>query len=304
MKIDQMRLQLPLCCLLLLFLWTCTSNNHLTSSSELYLTQDIPLDIPKPFLPVGPQDGFITHQGVFSPDYGNYYFTVSDPGFSQFTVKQITKEGTRWSAPRDAFFNSNFNEHGMSFSQDGNTLFFSSTRPVPNQEVADTWHLWKVKRLAGKWGEPVYVDIPNLRHQLISHPSVALDGTLYFHSSKPDYSEMSVYSSELSTNGQYLPAQKLELPGLGEKQQACTPYIDPKERYILLALIGKELELALSRKTGSGEWGIVQKFPSLVNTNGQGNPQVSPDGKYLFYAVGDFEKGEGVINWIELATVW
>lgn len=302
MKIEQMKHEL-LFLLLLLLLGACTDDDRTPSPSEQFLTQDIPINTPKPFLPVGIFDGLITHQGVFSPDYQTYYFTVSDPGFRQFTVKQITKEETKWSEPSNAFFNSNFNEHGISVSRDGNTLFFSSTRPVSNQEVADTWHLWKVERVDGHWGDPTYIDIPNLNDKLTSHPSIALDGTLYFHSSNLDYSEMGIYVAERTVEGYYQPAKKLEIPGLG-KMETCTPYIDPNEKFILFALIGEQLELALSRRLPAGDWSSLQKLPTMLNTKGQGNPQLSPDGKYLFYAVGDYAKGEGHIQWIELAAAF
>ncbi len=287
---------------LLVFLGACTVEKESSSDYELYLTDDLPIHTPKPFLPLGPLDGLITHQGVFSPDYQSYYFTVSDPGFTQFTVKQISKEDGGWSEPKDAFFNSTFNEHGLSFSQDGNTLFFTSTRPIAAENVAATWHIWRVDRTDGEWGRPTYVDVPNLGHQLMSHPSVAADGTLYFHSSDPDYSKMGIYFSEPAADGQYLPGKRLKIKGL-DGTPTCTPYIDPAERFILFALIGEQLELVASKKMPSGEWGPLQKLPAAINTKGQGNPQVSPDGKYLFYAVGDYAIGQGSIQWIDLAAV-
>ncbi len=289
-------------CLIFLLLGACTVKDKTSSLYERYLTNDIPTDIPESYLPVGTLDGNITHQGVFSPDYETYYYTVSDPNFTQFIVKQITKQDNEWSKPKSAFFNTDFNEHGLSFSQDGNTLFFSSTRPLPDVDTTSTWHLWQTQRVGGHWGEPVHIDIPNLRGQLTSHPSIALDGTLYFHSSNPDYTQMRIYRSEPEPDGRYLAATKVRIPGLSEVE-SCTPYVDPQERFILFAIIGDELELAVSKRRESGSWGNVQKLPASINTKGQGNPQVSPDGEYLFFAAGDFSKGQGEIKWIELAAI-
>ena len=42
----------------------------------------------------------------------------------------IKKVDGIWSSPKEAFFNSDYSEHGMSFSPDGNTMYFSSTRPT------------------------------------------------------------------------------------------------------------------------------------------------------------------------------
>lgn len=286
--------------LLLFAAFTCTDQR--SSLYDRYLTKDIPTKLPRTYIPIEPLDGTITHQGVFAPDYETYYFTVSDPNFTQFTVKQITKQGNEWSKPKNAFFNSDFNEHGLSFSQDGNTLFFSSTRPLPDVDTASTWHLWQTQRVGGHWGEPIHIDIPNLRGQLTSHPSIAMDGTLYFHSSNPDYTQMGIYRSEPEPDGRYLPATKLVIPGLSEVE-TCTPYVDPEERFILFAIISEELELAVSKRLESWNWGGLQRLPANINTKGQGNPQVSPDGEYLFFAVGDFASGEGEIKWVELAGI-
>lgn len=281
----------------------CTRGREETLLKQKYLTQQIPENTPISFSPVGQLEGVITHQGVFAPNLETYYFAVSDPGFAQFNVMEISKQGSRWSEPRAATFNSTFNEHGLSFSADGQTLFFSSTRPVPDKTIPDTWHIWKVTEEGGKWGEPIPVDIPNLRQKLVSHPSIAADGTLYFHSSNLDYSEMGIYVVEPSEEGGYLPAQKLQVEGVGN-QQICTPYIDPAERFILFALVGEQLELVVSRRTASGKWGELQNLPAIINTGGQGNPQITPDGEFLFYAVGDYQKGEGQIKWVSLASAF
>ena len=302
MKINRTKYR-PFYSLILLLFVASTCTDHRSSLYQRYLTNDIPVGAPKTYIPIEPLSGSITHQGIFSPDYETYYFTVSDPTFTKFTVKEITKQGNEWSKPKNTFFNSDFNEHGLSFSQDGNTLFFSSTRPLPDADTASTWHLWQTQRVGGHWGEPVHIDIPNLQGQLISHPSIAKDGTLYFHASNPDYTQMGIYRSEPAPDGQYLPAAKLRVPGLSEVE-TCTPYVDPEEKFILFAIIGEELELVVSKRLESGDWGSMQKLPVSINSQGQGNPQISPDGEYLFFAVGDFIKGEGVIKWVELRTVF
>jgi len=299
MKTDQTKYP-SLFLLFLLLCVACATKQEENLPEQQYLTQQIPEKTPIPFFPAGQLEGAITHQGVFTPGLENYYFTLSDPDFSQFNVMQVSKEDNQWSEPKEAFFNTTFNEHGLSFSADGKTLFFSSTRPVSGKAISDTWHLWKAVKDDGQWGEPFPVNIPNLGGKLVSHPSIAADGTLYFHSSNLDYSEMGIYVAKPSGAGGYLPAQKLQLEGIGN-QQTCTPYIDPAERFILFALIGEQLDLAVSKRTASGKWGQLQRLPLSINTHGQGNPHITPDGQFLLYAVGDYYKGEGYIKWVSLA---
>ena len=78
----------------------------------------------------------------------------------------------------------------MNFSPDGNSIYFSSTKPTNVDDVLETWHIWKSDKINGKWREPTFEDIPNLRDKLTSHTVITNSETLYFHSSNLDYSEM------------------------------------------------------------------------------------------------------------------
>ncbi|MGK0412400.1 MAG: hypothetical protein ACJA1B_000592 [Polaribacter sp.] len=51
----------------------------------------------------------------------------------------------------------------MSFSPDGNSIYFSSTRTTNIEGVPETWHIWKSDKVNGEWKEPIFMDIPNLR---------------------------------------------------------------------------------------------------------------------------------------------
>lgn len=70
-------------------------------------------------------------------------YPLSDARFERFDVHRMRRTSNNWSQPEWASFNSKANEHGVSYSPDGRTLYFCSTRPVPRPEVASTWHLRK-----------------------------------------------------------------------------------------------------------------------------------------------------------------
>ncbi len=168
----------------------------------------------------------------------------------------------------------------MSFSPDGKTLYFTSTRPTNVDGVADTWHIWKSEFHDGEWQTPEYVDIPNLRDKSTSHPSIASNGSMYFHSSNPDYSEMDLYVAKYE-NGAYQNAVRV----FTTATLKCTPYIAPDESYLIFANVGATLELMISYKKEEG-WSTPKQLPKSINTGGQGNPYISPDGAFLFYAKG------------------
>lgn len=155
-----------------------------------FLTEQIPDSKPIVFKEDLIPDDKLIHKGIFSPDFEAYYYTISDKNFEKFDVYVIRKVDDTWSEPEEAFFNSEYHEHGMSFSPDGNSIYFSSTRPTSLEDVAETWHIWKSDKRDDTWTKPAFVDLPNLRKKLVSHPSISNKGTMYFHVSNLDYTDM------------------------------------------------------------------------------------------------------------------
>ena len=237
----------------------------------------------------------IIHRGVFSLTMEEYYFTISDKNYEKFDVFMSKKVNNTWSEPEHAFFNSEYSEHGMSFSPNGKSLFFSSTRPIKNTEIPQTWHIWKTEKKNGQWTEPEFVDIPNLRNKLVSHPTVANSGTLYFHVANLDYSAMDIYYAK-QVNNKFENAEKIKLSENVEIKK-CTPYISPNEDFLIFAAIENQLELMICFNNHSGEWIKTKKLGAEINTNGQGNPYISPDNQFLFFASGKHQ-GNWTIKWV------
>ncbi|MFC4635321.1 hypothetical protein ACFO3O_15535 [Dokdonia ponticola] len=279
--------------ILLVILQSCKPNNELS----VFLTAAVPGDIPIEFKEELIPENKIIHRGVFSPDLEHYYYTISDTSFQNFDVFRISKMNGAWSNTKKAFFNSDYNDHGMSFSPNGNTLYFSSTRPTEIEGVSATWHIWKSDKINGKWSEPVFVDIPNLRNKLVSHPTLTNSGTLYFHSSNLDYSEMNIYKSK-EYEGKFSDAEKF-IPLSQLDNGACTPYVSPKEDYLIFARIDNQLDLMISFNDGKGHWSNPRKLSEKTNTHGQGNPYVTPDNKFLFFTTGK-EASRWRIQWVNI----
>ncbi|MEM0931371.1 MAG: hypothetical protein AAGJ12_02820 [Bacteroidota bacterium] len=272
--------------------------NQTEKTKMQFLTEDIPNNLPIDFKKEITPENKIIHKGIFSPDLKEYYYTLSDKDFENFDVFRIKKNNGVWAEPKEAFFNSQHNEHGMSFTPDGNTLYFSSTRPVNSNGVPQTWHIWKSDKVNGKWEEPVFIDIPNLRNKLVSHPTIANSGTLYFHSSDLDYSEMDIYLSK-NINGKFKPAERIPI---NSKSGKCTPYISPKEDYLIFASIGNELDLMISYNNGNGKWINTKKLNNRINNKGQGNPYVTLDNKFLFFTTGGPLKNNWKVKWVNIES--
>ncbi|GAB5526964.1 MAG: hypothetical protein Roseis2KO_48360 [Roseivirga sp.] len=288
--------------LLLTFLITLSCSSEKSSLRSLF-PEKPPKDMPLPFKPELTPEGMIIHGGSFSPDLNTYLYTLSDARYERFDVYMIQRTGDKWSASKEAFFNSEFSEHGAKFSPDGNTLYFTSTRPTGIVGVADTWHIWKSKKQSDGWSTPVFVDIPNLRQKLVSHPSITASGNLFFHASNPDYSEMTLYVAE-STTGKFGEARKLAIT---ENSMACTPFVTADGQTLVYAAIGNELDLMISKRTAAGDWGEPMALDETINTHAQGNPYLTPDGKYLFYTTGTEpeagQKPDWQVNRVDLSLI-
>ena len=276
-----MKLQFLCVCIVFANL-NCNIENNNEDHKDIFLVNKIPNSKPLNFKKELVPNNKIIHRGVFSPDLEEYYFTVSDKAFTDFDVLFIKKVKDKWSEPQEAFINSNFNEHGMSFSPDGKTLYFSSTRPVTLNGVPITWHIWKTEQKNGIWSNPVFIDIPNLRDKLVSHPSVSKSGTMYFHASNLDYTDMHIYSSKL-VNGKYEFAKKVILDKVNERNY-CTPFVSSDEDYLIYASIDTKLNLMICFNNGDGKWVNPKILDAVINDSGQGNPYVTPDNNFLFFA--------------------
>ena len=266
-----------------------------------FLTDKVPSIMPIEFMDYHIPEGMIIHKGIFSPDLSEYYYTLSDREFKQFDVYVIRKIAQKWSDPEPVFFNSNFSEHGMSFSPDGASIYFSSTRPTNIEGIPDTWHIWRSDKIEEQWNEPFFIDIPNLRNKLVSHPIITNSGTLYFHSSNLDYSEMDIYHSH-RTNGKFTPATQTIIATNAPNIQKCTPFVSPNEDYLLFAAIGDQLDLMIAFNDGQGNWTNTRRLSNAINENGQGNPFVTPDNKFLFYTTGKLQSGHWKIKWVDFES--
>jgi hypothetical protein len=274
--------------------------NTIENEKEKYLTESIPTNIPITFKEnLTPKDKLI-HKGIFSPDFKQYYYTISDTAYKQFNVYVIQKQNGSWSEPRKAFFNSTYSEHGMSFSPDGNSIYFSSTRPTNIEGVSETWHIWKSDKIDGNWQEPAYVDIPNLRDKLVSHPILTNSKTLYFHASNLDYSDMDIYHSK-SVNDTFEDAEKISI-STATNIGKCTPYVSANEEYLIFASIGNQLDLMIAFNDGSGKWIHTKRLNDTINQSSQGNPYVTPDNKFLFYTTGGHQNESWNVKWVHIES--
>jgi hypothetical protein len=261
-----------------------------------YLGEYPPIDVPILFKPELVPDKLLAHAGVFTPDMNEYYYTLSNASFSQFTVMYISKLGDRWSAPQEAFFNSSYLEHGVHFTEDGLWVYFSSTRPIGKEGRSSTWHIWRSKKVNNCWSEPEWVNIPGMDGNLTSHPSLTRAGHMYFHKANPNYTNFALYITK-SEGGVFQEAKKVIFPD-GENENTMTPFVSQDESYILYTkIVNGHEEIYISYRE-DGAWLAPQRLNNPINTNSLGNPYITPDERYMFYASGQVPSNASPSDWV------
>ena len=194
-------------------------------------------------------------------------------------------EGSIWSEPEVSPFSGQFREGGAVFSYDGLKLFYYSMRPLIEGEKPTQMDLWYVERKGDSWGEP-----QNLGSQVNSIDmemalSIAENGNLYF-SVRDTVTDFTLYVAEY-INGSYTKAHSLGKLVKENYAEWC-PYIAPDESYLIFSVYkigGKEdNNLFIVFKKDDGNWSDAVNMEESINTEYQEQfPQVSKDGKYLFF---------------------
>ncbi|MEO9965781.1 MAG: hypothetical protein ABJF11_08335 [Reichenbachiella sp.] len=273
-------------CTLFLVLLGCSNkmpeSTAPSTKSEIFLSEYTPA-------------GKLAHAGIFSPDEKSFYLTISNSDFEKFDILVSLLVNDHWSEPKPAFFNSEYNEHGIGFSSDGKTLFFSSTRPVGIEGIPETWHIWRCRKQQNGWSEPEFVSLPGMETKLVSHPTLTKSGRMYFHSGSLDYSDLSLFYSDYKENqlSEVKPVVFLTEPnGI-----MITPFIAPDETYLIFSQVISQKEILLVSKKSPAGWSAPLPLLTQPEKANMSNPFISRNQDYLYYA-----RGENDVN--GSPTIW
>ena len=291
---NYLRLYLVLLICFLLIFSSCKKGNKILKDTDFNLVNYD--NVLEQLVEKLPSDK-IVHRATLSNDSEQFYVTISNRDFTSFDIKVVDiKEDSLGELENTTINSPDHDDHGLSFSPDGQSLYFSSTRPSSEADTMYRWSLWKSNLKNGNWGEPYLIPIPDLNQKHISHPSINSDSVLYFHVSDLDYSNMSVHSFELK-NGHNSNAQEVKFSE-DFKSGTCTPFILSDQDKLLFASIGESLDLVICDELENGVWTKCNTLSKDILKNGLGNPTVSPDGQHLFYTIGtyDFSDPWKIIN--------
>jgi hypothetical protein len=261
-----------------------SSNLDLFAMAGPYLGQEPPGMTPKIFAP-----GVVSAEGwdaapSFSPDGTEFLFTRREDiqaGARANRLLYMKMENGQWTRPAPPPFAMDVGEYEAFFSPDGKRIYYDSYRARPSGASGEG-RIWSVERHDSGFGEPQYLpDVINANW--VMFVTAAQNGTLYFNSMVGR--QHGVFRSVVA-DGRYTTPELLpvEINGVGG---AAHPFIAPDESYLLFDAQPSgpgRTDLYVCFRKSDGAWSEAIKLdPSVNATKTENIPNVSPDGKYLFF---------------------
>jgi len=247
--------------------------------------QTSPGSVPVLFAPPELQSNseWFWHGGlVFSPDGTEFYMDIYYPNAnpSGMRVRQMIMTNNVWSPIQTAPCAGDYLSAGMSFNNNGNTVYWVSDRPESN--------FWKSSKVNGIWSNaaPVYYQYPS---GLGSgwRLSVANSERIYAHFfGGGNFAECDIYTIN-RVNGQYLTPQKMSV-NVNSDSMDINAFIDPDEEYLIFESNREgglgETDLYISFRKPDNTWTPASNFGYPINTDSyEMSPYVSADKQFLFF---------------------
>ena len=243
---------------------------------------------------------------AFSPEgdelYFSYYKATEERPYPEYEIKTFRQVDNIWHGPEKAFFSGTYSDVDVTFSPDGQYLFFASDRPHPKSSGLDIYYL---KKEENGWSQPVYagIEVNTIYGEVL--PCLSARGNLFFRSDKPGgFGEADLYKAEW-VDGKFTNVTNLG-PQVNTPYDETDPCIAQDERYIVYDTVRPEFDnipqIYVAFQLGENTWSKGVSLGEEVNTpEGASAPTLSPDGQYLF-----FKRRQGKnrgIHWISAEII-
>lgn len=256
-------------------------------------------------------------EGIISTEADSEFdIAFMNEGFTAYFTRRKTGEPQKiyvtnfvkgkWTTPEIATFSTA--RDGKPFiTPNGRTLYFASTRPIPNTVSKGKYdeNIWKVERTENGWSSPgplsdkinkIQVEgeeFPSSNEGLI-HSN---DGeNFYFSTQKRGTKGIDIYKTQLR-NGDFTEPEKVTGEANSETLWESSVILSPDGTYMLFNTynspngFGKE-DILVSKKTENG-WSKPVNLGKLINTkDNESSPKFSYDGKYFFFSRETIKEGE------------
>jgi hypothetical protein len=257
-----------------------TSTASTSSLTGPYLGQAPPGTTPQIFAPgmVSAPDSS-EYSGTFSGDGNEYYFYRFSPN-SQSEILFSRLANGEWTTPAPLPLTAGYDAGEPHITLDNKRLYFMWGRPVPEGHPADSsdFGYYVAESTASGWSEPRYAGQGMFM-------SSSRDGQLYTTDMSSLSDDGKTYLAKLTAEDDLFTSyERLTIPTyLGSQAHPC---IAPDGSYLLFDVDGGS-HLFLCFKESNASWGEAIDLVEHGFDPRAGGAYVSPDGKYLFFALKD-----------------
>ncbi len=224
----------------------------------------------------------------FDPTQQIAVFGRHDSGWGDHTVYVARRTADGWTEPRVTPFSGQYADRGARLTADGAVLFYSSNRPRADEgeEAQDDFDIWLIQLLADGWGPPRPLPAPLNSDANEIHPSVAVDGTVYFASDREGgLGRSDLYAATPGPSGYAVESLG---PVVNTEHSEPDVYVDPQQRFIIFARTDDPEgyggdDLWFSMRTEDG-WSAPRNLGPEVNSSEyEYGPTLSADGRTLYF---------------------
>lgn len=279
-----------------------------------YLGQTPPGTTPARFAPGIVSTPAIEINGVFRPDFREFFFARQVGGV--FTLFRSTLTGRTWSdpAPLPAFAGGAPGVAvDMAYSPDGRELYFLGRFKPGVPPLEAPLDIWVIRQRDGGWTAAEIVPDPVSTDASEVYPTVVADGSLYFTSDRTGgHGGSDIYRAQRGADSRFGTAVNIGSPPNSSDAEGDT-FASPDERYLIFSSRregGEGLgDLYVSFRASESSWGPAINLGAAINTSDhEFCPMVTPDGRYLFfsrrYGGGTWATTtEADVFWVDMAVV-
>lgn len=226
------------------------------------------------------------YNGTFNPEGTEFFYTVSNNWHNVIVSTRLQDNGT-WSKPAFASFSVKHDEFDPLFSPDGQSLYFSSHRPVIDTLDPSPSNIWKVEKdVNNSWSEPELIKLYGPRKGNY-FSSLTDSGTIYFN---------------IWNTGDMFKAIPVDtgyvVESLGDLINSNSgdgdPFVAPDESYLIFrsrragGLGAGDLWITFNLESG---WTEPQNLGEPINSKyHEMCPYVTTDGKLFIFSSSRFDK--------------
>ena len=254
--------------------------------SNAYFNQKLPGNKPVIFAEGIISDEFGNRDMAISPNGDELFYTIQFNYGAISTILYSKKINGKWTTPEVASFSGRYKDLEPSFSYDGNTLYFSSDRPLTDTGKEKDYDIWYVTKMNGKWTNPTNMRKPVNTDKDEFYASFAKNNNIYF-TRAVDNREEDIMLCKF-VNGKYSEAESLS-DSINSTGDEFNAFVDPDEQYIIFSGYKRtdgygSGDLYISKKNKKGEWQAAKHLDTLINSSRLYYcPYVTPDKKYFFF---------------------